>query len=225
MYEGPELPHINLEDIKRKAGGFFRTGLLVAAALIVAITAFNSIYILESGEQAVVIRLGSHHTTVTSPGLNFKLPFIEEAFRVSTERIHILEFGYRTQSPHVYRDIEREAIMLTGDEDLVVATWAIQYQIQDPFLALFRIEDLVNTLRVLTESSYRRVVASHSLDAILTEQKDMIQYEVQRDLQALCDRYETGVRIRAVLLQEAMPPDAVRPALWVETSGFTWTTF
>jgi membrane protease subunit HflK len=130
------------------------------------------------------------------------------------QTLHILEFGYRSvgDGPYVYRDVEREAIMLTGDEDLVIANWAIQFRIRDPFLALFRIEDLETTLRVLTESSYRRVVASHSLDAVLTDDKEMLQYEVQADLQALCDRFETGVLIRAVLLQDAMPPDAVIPA-------------
>jgi membrane protease subunit HflK len=64
----------------------------------------------------------------------------------------------------------------------------------------------------LAESSYRRVVAFHPLDYILTDMKDMIQANVLIDLQALCDKYETGVLIIAVLLQDAFPPDEVKPA-------------
>ena len=204
----------DVKDIGQKLGKHKRTALILAAVVLLLIVVFNSFFILESGEHAIIIRLGSHRETVVSPGLHMKLPFIDEAHTVSVQTLHILEFGYRSvgDGPYSYRDVDREAIMLTGDEDLVVASWAIQYQIRDPFLALFRVEDLETTLRVLTESSYRRVVASHSLDAILTEQKDLIQLEVQTDLQALCDSYNTGVLVRAVLLQDAMPPDAVRPA-------------
>ena len=216
MNDGPNLPNIDLNEIKKKLGGVSRTVIIAAIMIVVLITGFNSFYILQSGEEAVVIRLGSHFTTILSPGLHFKLPYIDEAHRVSTQTIHHLEFGFRSYEGSVgmagYEEVSREAVMLTGDENLVVADWAILYRIRDPFLALYKIEDLRTTLRILSESSYRRVVASHPLDFILTDMKDMIQAEVLIDLQALCDKYETGVLIIAVQLQDAMPPDAVRPA-------------
>jgi membrane protease subunit HflK len=216
MDEMPNIPNININEIKKKLGGAGRTALIAVIMLVVIITAFNSYYILQSGEEAVVIRLGSHNATVISPGLHFKMPFIDEAQRVSTQTIHHLEFGFRSVpgSDNIITtpDILREAVMLTRDENLVVADWAILYRIRDPFLSIYKIEDLERTLRILSESSYRRVVASHPLDYILTDMKDMIQSEVLVDLQALCDKYDTGVLIITVQLQDAMPPDAVKPA-------------
>jgi membrane protease subunit HflK len=215
MYGGPggNMPNIDLEDLKKKAGGFARMALIGGAAILAIILVFNCFYTLDSGEQAVILRLGSHLQTEREPGLHFKLPFIDEVHKVSTERINILEFGYRDENPRVPAAVsDRESIMLTGDEDLIVATWVVQYQIEDPFLALFRIEDLEVTLRVLTESSYRRVVAANSLDAVLTDEKERIQGEVLRDLQFLNNRYGTGVRINMVLLQSALAPEPVQPA-------------
>lgn len=209
------IQNINLVKLKKNAGNFVRNILIILACIGLLVLAFNSFFILQSGEQAVIIRLGSHNTTVISPGLHFKLPLIDAAYKVSIQTIHRLEFGYRSVSEaniYAYEDVSRESLMLTGDENLVVADWAVQYRVRDPFLYLYRIMDIESTLRILSESSYRRVVASHPLDSILTDQKDIIQAEVWVDLQALCDKYEAGVQIIAVLLQDAMPPDDVKPA-------------
>lgn len=215
MDDGPNI-NINVSEIKKRLGKFSRTVFIGAILLVVVIIALNSYYILQSGEEAVIIRLGSHVATVVTPGLHFKLPIIDEANKVSTQLIRYLNFGYRTEDGSkidiTSPELDREAIMLTGDENLVVADWTIQYRIQDPFLAQYKIEDLENTIRILSESSYRRVVASNPLDNILTDQKASIQTAVLLDLQGLCDKYETGVQIKEVLLQDAFPPDAVKPA-------------
>ncbi|GHV05538.1 HflK protein [Clostridia bacterium] len=182
------------------------------AIVVLAILAVNSIYLLNSGHQAVITRFGAYQTTVETTGLQFKIPFIDRADIIDTESILRLEFGYRTASDGGTSDVTNEASMLTGDENLVLADWAILYRVVNAYNYLFKVNEPEKTLRVIAESSYRRVVASHPLDDILTDQKDAIQAEIMIDLQRICDVYELGVRITAVQLQDAMPPDEVKDA-------------
>ncbi|MFA7205810.1 MAG: FtsH protease activity modulator HflK [Saccharofermentanales bacterium] len=102
--------------------------------------------------------------------------------------------------------------MLTADENLVIADWAVMYKVVDSYKWLFNVDSPEKTIRTITEAAYRRVVASHSLDDILTNQKDSIQIEIRESLQGICDKYDFGIQITAVQLQDALPPDPVKDA-------------
>ena len=106
--------------------------------------------------------------------------------------------------------------MLTGEESqvngLVNADWVIQYRITNSYNFLFKVENPDATLRSVTQAAYRRVVAHYPLEAILTDRKDDMQREIRQDLQDICDKYEMGILIIAVQLQDASPPDEVRDA-------------
>jgi membrane protease subunit HflK len=93
------------------------------------------------------------------------------------------------------------------------------YKIVDSYKYLFNVDDQVGTLRTITESAYRRVVASHSLDDILTNQKESIQFEIRESLQKICDKYNFGILITAVQLQDALPPDKVKAAFLAVASA------
>ncbi len=181
----------------------------VIAVLVLAVV-FNGVYTLNTGEEAVITRFGQYQDTITSPGLQFKVPFIDQKYIVNVERIQRLEFGFRTQTEGETTDVLEESSMLTGDENLVIADWAIMYRVKNSYNYTFKVNDPIQALRVIAESSYRRVVASHPLDDILTNQKESMQNEIMTDLQVLSDRYELGVLISAVQLQDAMPPDEVK---------------
>ncbi|MDR0380395.1 MAG: FtsH protease activity modulator HflK [Oscillospiraceae bacterium] len=188
--------------------------------VVLAVLGVGSFYTLNAGEEAVVTRFGSYLTTVQNPGLHFKWPFVDQIYAVNVEGIRRQEFGFRSNepaylntSPMVSEDfIESESLMLTGDENLVNADWAILYKVNHSYNFLFKVQRPEATLSVIAESAYRRVVASHVLDDVLTDRKDEIQREVMADLQAICDKYEMGVLITGVQLQDAMPPDPVREA-------------
>jgi len=106
--------------------------------------------------------------------------------------------------------------MLTGEESRVIglfdADWVIQYRISNSYNYLFKVDDPESTLHSVTQAAYRRVVAAHPLDAILTDRKDDMQREILRDLQEIINKYEMGIEITAVQLQDASPPDEVRDA-------------
>ena len=188
----------------------------IILAIVIATAAvsllFGSVYMLSSGEEAVITRLGEYRGTVTTTGLNFKFPFIERKYIVNVENIQRLEFGYRSTPDGSYINMPSESSMLTGDENLVIADWAILYRVKNSYNYLFKVNNPINALRIIAESSYRRIVASHPLDDILTDQKDAIQHEIMQDLQIVADKYELGIMISAVQLQDAMPPDEVNAA-------------
>jgi membrane protease subunit HflK len=128
-----------------------------------------------------------------------------------------LEFGIREVNG-VTINIPEESLMLTGEgqdvqvNGLVNAVWVIQYNVVDSFDFLFRVEDPEATIHSVTQAAYRRVVAAFPLDAILTYRRDEIQHEIRLELQEILDLYRLGVRVTAVQLQDASPPDEVRDA-------------
>ena len=188
---------------------------IVIGVIVLIILLTNGIYSLNSGEEAVVTRFGRHIRTETEAGLKFKIPLVDAAHIVNVDGVRRMDFGAELRNG-VYVSIPEEALMLTGEESqvngLVNADWVIQYRISNSYNYLFKVDDPESTLKSVTQAAYRRVVAHYPLDAILTDRKDDMQREIMRDLQEICNKYEMGVEITAVQLQDAAPPEEVREA-------------
>ena len=199
----------------RKKGGPF---IPIAIVLIIAaVFAFNGIYSLNSGEEAVITRFGRHLRTETQAGLKFKIPFVDTAHIVNVAGVRRMEFGTVVENG-ITRTIPEESLMLTGEgqvaqvNGLVNADWVIQYRISNSYDFLFRVENPERTMHSVTQAAYRRVVASFPLDGILTDQKFDIMREIQLELQDILNLYQMGVLVTAVQLQDVSPPDEVREA-------------
>jgi len=188
---------------------------IVVGVIFALIIIFNSVYSLNSGEEAVVTRFGRHIATEKTAGLKFKIPFVDRAYIVNVAGVRRMDFGSMLING-IYIDIPEEALMLTGEESrvngLVNADWVIQYRISNSYNYLFKVDNPEATLHSVTQAAYRRVVAAYPLDAILTDRKDDMQREILRDLQEIVNKYEMGIEITAVQLQDASPPDEVRDA-------------
>ncbi len=191
-------------------------GIGVLFALVIV---FSNVYILNSNEEALITAFGKYVRTENEPGLKIKVPFIEEKAIVDVENIRRMEFGYKTLSNGQTENVALESRMLTGDENLIIADWVIQFKITDTYKFIFNVDDPNGTFRTIAEAAYRRIVASHSLDDIITNQKDAIQNEIRELLQQICNKYDFGITITAVQLQDAMPPDEVKPAFLAVTSA------
>jgi len=202
----------NLFKGKGKNGRLGRLIALLAGVVLVLVIAFSGFYFLGSNEEAVITLFGKHVRTEKEAGLKFKVPLLEQCTKVDIELIRRMEFGYRSESQTSGQAVLEEARMLTSDENLVVADWAIMYKVIDSYKYLFSVDDQDGTLRTITEAAYRRVVAAHPLDDILTDKKETIQFEIKDSLQSICNKYDFGVMITAVQLQDAMPPDEVKDA-------------
>jgi membrane protease subunit HflK len=156
----------------------------------------------------------------SEPGPHLKLPFgIETVTKVPVQRQLKMEFGFRTTRGGVRSqfapesDATRgESIMLTGDLNVAVVEWIVQYRIKNPRLYLFHLRNVQQTFRDMSEAVMRQVVGDHSVDEVLTIGREAIALLAKESLQQLCDRYENGIEIQQLLLQDVNPPDPVKPA-------------
>ena len=120
-----------------------------------------------------------------------------------------IEIGFRTLKNGQYRTVEKESLMLTGDENIVDAEMIVQYKIKDPVAYLFRIVEPELTVREAAEASLRTVVGRNKIDETLTTGKFTIQEETKNQLQSILDNYNSGIHVVAVQLQDVSPPKEV----------------
>jgi membrane protease subunit HflK len=222
----PEQDEIDPSEVLRQFMKRMRAGrgkgFTLLAVVLVVLGLSTSYYQVEPDEVGVVRRFGRYSHT-TEPGPYFRIPFgIDRVTKVPVQRQLKLEFGFRTTvtgSPSLYRqdrkgevEMSRESLMLTGDLNVAVVEWIVQYKVSDPYKFLFKVRDVDETLRSLAEASMRFVVGDHSVNEVLTTGRQKIATESKELLQTLANRYETGVDIQQVVLQDVNPPDSVKPS-------------
>ncbi len=195
--------------------------LIGLAAILVLVFLMGAVYQIEPEEAGVVLRLGRYVRT-TDPGLRFKLPFLEQVEKVPVERQLKQEFGFRTQvagvqSTFLTAGLEDESLMLTGDLNVAVVEWIVQYRVADPYDYLFRVRNVEETFRDMNEAVVRAVVGDRTVTEVLTIGRQDIEVTAQVALQELCDQYQNGIRIEQVVLQDVNPPDPVKPS-WDEVN-------
>ena len=189
--------------------------IIIAALILIFVIPF--FYTVDPEELAVVQRFGKHVRTA-EPGLNFRIPWgIEKVNKVKVKTVFKEEFGFRTLSEGIsarysQRNFDDESLMLTGDLNIANVEWIVQYQIKDPVAYLFNVRNVTETIRNLSEATMRQIVGDRSIDEVIILNRQEIAFEVHELLQKLLDKYETGITIRTVNLQNVVPPEPVQPA-------------
>ena len=210
-FEPPRMPQFNLPNM---SPGAIRGILVLVVGLVLV---FGSFYQIDPDEVGVVRRFGAYSRT-TDPGLHFKLPFIEKLDKVPVQRQLKQEFGFRTVESGVrtqYRDggeLLQESRMLTGDFNVAIVEWIVQFQINDEYEFLFNVKDVGSTFRDMSEATMRQVVGDHSVDEVLTFGREAIAAQAKDLLQSLCDTYGIGISVQQLVLQDVNPPDPVKPS-------------
>lgn len=191
---------------------------LIVGGIILLVLVFGSFYQVSPEEMGVILRFGKFVRT-SGPGLHLKMPLgIEKLIKVPVQRQLKMEFGFRTVRPGIrteYRvtpEVEKEAIMLTGDLNVAVVEWIVQYKIKDPYKYLFKLRDAESTFRYMNEAVVRKVVGDNSVDEVITIGRARIAMEAKEELQKLCDLYEIGIEVNQLILQDVNPPDPVKPS-------------
>ena len=180
--------------------------LLVAA---LALWLFTGVYMVGPDEVGVVRTFGEY-TRVSQSGLNYHFPYpIEQVNTPAVTQVKRVEIGFRTLRNGQYRTVEKESLMLTGDENIVDAEMIVQYKIKDPVAYLFNIVEPELTVREAAEASLRTVVGRNKIDETLTTGKFQIQEGTKTQLQLILDNYESGIHVVAVQLQDVSPPKEV----------------
>ena len=176
---------------------------------ILVVWLLTGIYVVGPDEVGVIRTFGEL-TRVTQSGLNWKFPSpIETANTPKVTEVKRIEIGFRSLKNGQYRTVEKESLMLTGDENIVDAEMIVQYKIKDPVSYLFKIVAPELTVREAAEASLRTVVGRNKIDETLTTGKFTIQEETKLQLQSILDKYESGIHVVAVQLQDVSPPKEV----------------
>jgi len=176
---------------------------------ILVVWLLTGVYIVGPDEVGVIRTFGEY-TRVTQSGLNWKFPSpIETANTPKVTEVKRIEFGFRSLKNGQYRTVEKESLMLTGDENIVDAEMIVQYKIKDPVEYLFNIVEPELTVREAAEASLRTVVGRNKIDETLTTGKFTIQEETKIQLQNILDKYQSGIHVVAVQLQDVSPPKEV----------------
>ncbi len=201
----------------------WRTAALGLLALVVLVSLLGTVYQIEPEEVGVIQRFGKY-AREAPPGLHFKLPFVEDMTRVPVQRQLKQEFGFRTvevgtrtEFATQERRFADEAVMLTGDLNVAVVEWIVQYRVSDPRKYLFEVRNLEETFRAMNEAIMRETVGDRTVTEVVTVGRQEIETTVETRLQALTDQYQMGITIDQVVLQDVNPPDPVRPS-WDEVS-------
>ena len=169
----------------------------------------SGIYIVPEGQIGVVTTFGKY-TQDSAPGINWRMPWpVQDVEIVDVSSVRKAEIGMRGTTQRL-----KEALMLTDDENIVDVMFNVQYRIK-PHAAkdfLFRSRDPDRSVFDAAESAMREVVGRKTMDSVLFESKQEIASAVQVAMQAMLDRYQTGIEVMSVAIQNAQPPQQVQAA-------------
>lgn len=184
-------------------------GALPILGIALVLWLLTGIYVVGPDEVGVVQTFGKY-SRASQSGLNYHFPYpIETVKTPKVTEVKRIEIGFRSVGKNQYQTVERESLMLTGDENIVDAEMIVQYKIKDPEAYLFNFIKPELTVREASEASLRTVVGRHNIDEALTSGKFMIQEETKELVQSILDKYNTGILVVAVQLQDVSPPQQV----------------
>jgi membrane protease subunit HflK len=206
--------NLNLRQKFKKMLEYWRP---IVASLFLLVMLWSSIFQVSTEEVGVITRFGKYVRQV-EPGLNLKIPFAEDVYKVPVERQQKLEFGFRTVKAGVntkYRESSSEkdeSLMLTGDLNLAEVQWVVQYRVDDAYNNLFKVRNPQSTLRIISEAAMRQIVGDRTVNEVLTVGRTEIGIELQDLIQQICREYSMGIKIEQVVLQDVNPPEPVKAA-------------
>jgi membrane protease subunit HflK len=202
-------PSSNTENSTPPSTGSFKYIFIVAFLL----WGLSGIYIIDPAEKGVVLRFGAFQKE-TSQGPHWHLPYpIETLSRINVEQIRTVQIGYRDAvSNRRGGNVSSESLMLTKDENMIDAKFAVQYKINDVQAYLFNVSNPNLTLRHVMESAIRQVVGKNTMDYVLTEGRVAIADDIREKSQKLLNSYKVGLIITTVNMQDAQPPEPVQAA-------------
>jgi membrane protease subunit HflK len=180
---------------------FTRQGLALGALAALALWSFMSFYTVRPEERSVELFLGES-SGIGNPGLNFA-PWPV----VSYEKVQVT--GERTTEIGTGENGTDTGLMLTRDQNIVDIGFQVVWNIADPEKYLFNLADPEDTIRAVSESAMRDIIARSELSPILNRDRGVIAADVQRAVQSTLDSYNAGITVIRVNLQRAQPPREV----------------
>lgn len=208
----------DVDKMKKELGKSGKIFFFIFLVLAVVGGVKSSYYTVEPDEEAIIIRFGKYVGTYP-PGLHFKLPYgVDDVVKLKSKRVLQAEFGFRTQSTnnnrtqYAQKEFDDESLMLTGDLNVADVEWVVQYQISDPFKFIFQASEPERNIKDVSESIMRRVVGDRLVNEVLTTGRVEIANDARILMQDVLDKYDIGVKVVTVKLQDVNPPHVVKPS-------------
>ena len=183
------------------------TSGIVVLAIILGLSAFTTWYTVDESEQAVILTFGKVEEGISEPGLHFKLPWPIQSVEKLSKETFSLQFGYEEKDGEI-KEFPDETKMITGDENIVLADLVVQWKITDPEKYLYNADNPREILYDATSASVRSIIGSSLIDDALTSGKAEIEAEVRDLLSSLIEKYDMGVSVLGVKLQDVELPNA-----------------
>ena len=238
---GPRQPEINFDQIlaglRTTLGGISRrlggggVGLLVGGviALIVIIWVATGIYTINPGEAAALRLFGDvQGNPTTDTGLHWWWPGpIGKTDKEQVTETKRMELGFRGTDTGAISPFPDEALMISGDLNIVDVAMVVQYNIKNLNEFLFRVNDPGEltpgrsiaagrpdgrTLKDAAEAALRLVIGQRSIDDVLVLRREEVAAATKTRLQEILDSYSTGINVLNVQLLDVKAPEEVRDA-------------
>lgn len=196
------------EDKKEKRRKRFRITGIVLLAAFAAVTALQSFYYLQEDEYAVIRTLGATEI-VETPGLKFKMPYLQHLTKIS-KAAKQFSVGYSLETGET---VYKESFMITKDYNFVNVDFYFEYQITEPVKYLYASEDPEAVVKNLAQSYIRDTVGSYGVDEVLTTGKREIESVVEQKLKERLEQEDIGIQITNGIIQDAeVPTNEVKQA-------------
>ncbi len=222
---GPGTPPPNIEEMLRRSqdrvrrflpggmGSGRAIGLIIGGLLVLWL--LSGLYRVQPDEQGVELLFGKWDGVITEPGLHWRWPSpIGEVQTPKVTVINRVNVGFRDPGDlggrvAAARDVPRESLMLTGDQNIADVDFTVQWRISNAGDYLFNIRDPEETVKVVAESAMREVVGQTNLDALITTAREQVQSQTRVLLQQVLDEYGAGISVERIQLQLTGPPPPV----------------
>ncbi len=207
MFKKQQTNHETYDEIPPSnsyPGNFFKkvggAGIGLLLLILIAFLGFQSIYTINEQEQAVLVTLG-HASSVTTPGLHFKIPFVQKVIKVDTT-IQGFAIGYTSNND----SLEDESLMITNDYNFVNVDFFVEYRYSDPVKAVYASNNPVDILENICQSCIRTVIGSYPVDDVLTTGKNEIQAAIRDLILYRLDEQNLGIQLVNITIQDSEPP-------------------
>ncbi|MBX9895089.1 MULTISPECIES: FtsH protease activity modulator HflK [unclassified Nitrosomonas] len=190
---------------KPQSGG----SVALILGLLAVVWLASGFYIVDEGHRGVVLRFGQYVDT-TPAGLRWHMPYpVEKVEIVNVSQVRTVEIGYRN---NVRSKVLRESLMLTDDENIIDIQFAVQYILNNPENFLFKNRNPDEAVLQAAETAIRQVIGKSKMDYVLYEGREQVAASATQLMQKILDRYEIGISISRVTMQNAQPPEQVQAA-------------
>ena len=169
--------------------------VLLAIVVILFIVAIANIVVVQQSRAYVIERLGAFHT-VWGVGLHLKIPFIERVARKASLKEQVLDYPPQP--------------VITKDNVTMQIDTVVYFQITDPKLYAYGVEQPMAAMETLTATTLRNIIGDLELDQTLTS-RDVVNTKMRAILDEATDPW--GIKVNRVELKNILPPSDIQSSM------------